>query len=179
MMICIAWFVAFAISLCWWLLKESTARGLLVFLSGFVIPLALLVFIYLDIYRLVRINTSDRQENAQAGRPYEERKTAQTVLIITVLFIIAWTPFFVCSMISTFKMSAMPQGKEQQRLVDFVKWMHYSSSAVNPFIYAYRNEVMRKTMVRILRILKNAVLCSHVKKNVNEAYLLKNLRWLK
>lgn len=184
-MICIAWFVALGISLCWWLLKQSTARGLLVFLSGFVIPLVVMLFIYFDIYRLVRINTKSQSSNSGAltieqentrVRPYEERKTAQTVLIITALFVIAWTPFFVCSMLSTFKMSVLPEGKKQQRLVDFVKWMHYSNSAVNPFIYAYRNEVMRKTMVRILRRVKDACLCTQVTKNLNQGQLLKPQR---
>lgn len=162
-MICIAWFVALTISVCWWCLPDTVARGLLVFLAGFVVPLAIMMLIYFDIYRLVRHTQGQttkqltNQRKSSRCRHYEERKTAQTVVIITALFVIAWTPFFVCSMISTFSLSAIPKGKNQKRLIDFVKWMHYSSSAVNPFVYAYRNEIMRETMVCILHRVRQIV----------------------
>ena len=35
------------------------------------------------------------------------------------------------------------------RLMDFIKWMHYSNSAVNPLVYAYRSEEMRRILVKL------------------------------
>ncbi|XP_020909242.1 probable G-protein coupled receptor No9 [Exaiptasia diaphana] len=155
-MICIAWFVALVISVCWLVLKETVARALVVFLGGFAIPLVVLVMIYFDIYRRVK----ETQERFPRHGTKEEGKTAYTVFIITALFVIAWMPFFVCSIISTFKESLLPIGQNQRRLVDFVKWMHYSNSAVNPFVYAYRNDVMHQTMLSIFHRIANTVLCS-------------------
>ena len=44
----------------------------------------------------------------------------------------AWTPFFVLSMLAEFCAGCLPKGDGMTALVIFVKWMHHSNSAVNP-----------------------------------------------
>ncbi|PFX14034.1 Peroxidasin [Stylophora pistillata] len=44
----------------------------------------------------------------------------------------------------------LPAGRNLQRLVEIVKWMHYSNSAVNPFIYAFRDKDMKREFLRLL-----------------------------
>lgn len=41
-------------------------------------------------------------------------------------------------------------GRNLQRLVEIVKWMHYSNSAVNPFIYAFRDKDMKREFLQLL-----------------------------
>lgn len=68
-----------------------------------------------------------------------------------MLFIIAWLPLFVLTMIATFDPESLPSPIIFARLLQFVKWMHYCSSAVNPFLYSYRNPDMRRTIAVLLR----------------------------
>lgn len=165
-MISVAWLLAMSISVyngIYSSLAYSRTRTLVLFLCGFVVPLIIMVFIYIDIYILVKktqekisrhISLHQRRVNT-----FEERKTAQTVIIITALFVIAWTPFFVVSLIYPYSPSSLPSGKKLKSLIDFVKWMHYSNSAVNPFVYAFRNEVIRKTMLRVIPQCFNYLCC--------------------
>ena len=44
----------------------------------------------------------------------------------------AWSPFFFISMLAEFAEGCLPKGDGMTALVIFLKWMHYSNSAVNP-----------------------------------------------
>ncbi|XP_031564813.1 D(1A) dopamine receptor-like [Actinia tenebrosa] len=158
-MISVAWLLAMSISIyngIYSSLAYSRIRTLVLFLCGFVVPLVIMVFIYIDIYRLVR-KTQEKisrhislHQRRVRVNTFEERKTAQTVIIITALFVLAWTPFFVVSVLYPYSPSSLPSGEKLKSLIDFIKWMHYSNSAVNPFVYAFRNEEIRKAMLRVI-----------------------------
>ena len=69
------------------------------------------------------------------------RKTIITLLVITGLFVTAWSPFFVYMGLASFLPHALPSTmKGRTHLSWFVKWMHYANSCVNPFVYAYRHK---------------------------------------
>lgn len=75
-----------------------------------------------------------------------------TVALITLLFIIAWLPLFTLTMLATFDPEVLPRSPIIfARLLHFVKWMHYSSSALNPFLYSHRNTDLRRTICVLLR----------------------------
>ncbi|KAK3748719.1 hypothetical protein QZH41_004716 [Actinostola sp. cb2023] len=74
-----------------------------------------------------------------------------TVIVITGVFVIAWAPFFLTTVVANFCHTCFA-GPQSDHLVMFVKWMQYSSSAINPYIYAYRNQDVRAFFKRILRI---------------------------
>ena len=63
----------------------------------------------------------------------------------------AWLPLFALTMLATFDPGALPSPISFARLLHFVKWMHYSSSAWNPFLYSYRNPDLRRTIGVLLR----------------------------
>lgn len=63
----------------------------------------------------------------------------------------AWLPLFALTMLATFDPGALPSTTTFSRLLHFVKWMHYSSSALNPFLYSYRNPDLRRTIIVLLR----------------------------
>ena len=63
----------------------------------------------------------------------------------------AWLPLFAVTMLATFDPEALPASIIFARLLHFVKWMHYSSSALNPFLYSYRNPDLRRTIAVLLR----------------------------
>ena len=63
----------------------------------------------------------------------------------------AWLPLFTLTMLATFDPEALPSSITFARILHFVKWMHYSSSALNPFLYSYRNPDLRRTISVLLR----------------------------
>lgn len=71
--------------------------------------------------------------------------------MITLLFVITWLPLFSLTMLATFNPLVLPSGSTSARLLHFVKWMHYSSSALNPFLYSYRNQDLRRTIIVLLQ----------------------------
>ena len=129
-------------------------RGSLVFVAGFAVPFLIIIAMYSSIHRsVVSMNAHWKRANAKTSvlrkSVQREKKTATTVFIVTALFIAAWLPFFVVSMLWTFHRSSLLVGGGFIRLMDFIKWMHYSNSAVNPIVYAYRSEEIRKMLFKL------------------------------
>ncbi|XP_022808293.1 dopamine receptor 3-like [Stylophora pistillata] len=132
-------------------------RGLLVFVAGFALPLIVLIGMYSSIYVGVKnMNAHWRRAKAMtsilAKRVQQERRTAPTMVIVTALFLACWLPFFVVSLLWIFQSSSLlggGRGKGFMRLMDFIKWMHYSNSAVNPLVYAYRSDEMRRILIKL------------------------------
>ena len=129
-------------------------RGALVFAAGFVIPIAVIIFTYSCIYVRVRgMNEHWKKSSAKSSlrnSVQREKRTATTVVIVTVLFLLAWLPFFVVSLMFSFDRASLPAGKGFTALLDFIKWMHYSNSGVNPLVYTYRSEEIRKMLTKML-----------------------------
>lgn len=71
--------------------------------------------------------------------------------MITLLFVITWLPLFSLTLLATFNPELLPPSNISERLSHFVKWMHYCSSALNPFLYAYRHKDLYRTLVVLLR----------------------------
>ena len=151
-----AWLYAGAISVSYSFMSTldlGELRTLLVFMAGFVVPLVTITIMHACIYRSVRSLRFRRNNDlaVELRRNLKtERKTARTVLIVTVLFVVAWLPFFVISMLFTFCRSCLPLAGRLTRAVDFAKLLQYSNSAVNPFVYACRNGDVRQSVLRLL-----------------------------
>lgn len=129
-------------------------RGSLVFVAGFAVPLLVITVMYSSIHRsVVNMNAHWKRANAKTSalrkNAQREKRTATTVFIVTALFIVAWLPFFVVSMLWMFHRSSVLVGRGFIRLMDFIKWMHYSNSAVNPIVYAYRSEEIRRMLFKL------------------------------
>ena len=122
------------------------AYTILVFITGFTMPFCFIGFIYPSI--LVSVRTRNRRlskKRLELRICYErQKKTAKTILVITVLLFIAWLPFFLINVIAIFCLDCIATFSDFPKVIAFAKWMHYSNSAVNPFVYAYRNREMRK-----------------------------------
>ena len=130
-------------------------RGSLVFTAGFAVPIIIISLMYSSIYRNVKsMNAHWKQTNARSAlrnSVQREKRTAKTMGIVTVLFVVAWLPFFVVSLLWSFDRPSLPSyGGGFTQLMDFIKWMHYSNSAVNPFVYAYRNEEIRRMLAKLV-----------------------------
>lgn len=133
-----------------------------VLLIGFLGPLFIICSMYCRIFNiaksLIQKEPMEATYQSVGERPRrknvikKERKVAVTVLIITGLFFAAWLPYYVILMLGAICYPACwPKSmKDVYRLVAFSKWMHYGNSAVNAFVYSFRDREMRRTFARLL-----------------------------
>jgi len=73
-----------------------------------------------------------------------ERKAARTLGIIMGAFTICWCPFFVIYLLQAFDFDVGP------KLFEFLTWLGYMNSALNPIIYTIFNLDFRKSFERII-----------------------------
>lgn len=99
--------------------------------------------------RRLSSGSNARRCGSTPGFAIRELNVAITVAVITGVFVVAWMPFFVVSLIATFCLTCLPSAPTLLHLVKFFKFLQYSSSCLNPYIYAYRNKEMRRTLIKI------------------------------
>lgn len=128
-------------------------KGLLSTIGGFFLPLLIIICMYANVYKSVKLFNIRRRAYSISSlqrKVHHERTTAKTVLIVTGLFVLSWLPFFTLSVLFIFWPGYLPRGTNLMHLVDFVKLLHYSNSAINPLVYTYRIPQVRRTLMRII-----------------------------
>ncbi|XP_055904865.1 tyramine/octopamine receptor [Eupeodes corollae] len=76
----------------------------------------------------------------------KERRAARTLGIIMGVFVICWLPFFLMYVILPFCMSCCPTDKFK----NFITWLGYINSGLNPVIYTIFNLDYRRAFKRLL-----------------------------
>ena len=130
---------------------------LLMTTTCFFIPLIIILVAYVTIYVYARSGPMRKlaRHRVQKKAYNNEIRLSATVALITGLFVIAWLPLFVVSVMATYYPQDLPSPLGTDRLLKFVKFCHYSHSAINPFVYAYRN----KEMIKTFRYIGYRILC--------------------
>lgn len=84
------------------------------------------------------------------GARFRERRLAELLFMITVVFICTWLPFHVLNFIFHFCKS--PSCHPSSVSVVYVsKLLHYSNSFLNPVVYCYRNNEFRRYLKRLVK----------------------------
>ncbi|KFB35059.1 AGAP002519-PA-like protein [Anopheles sinensis] len=78
----------------------------------------------------------------------KERRAARTLGIIMGVFVVCWLPFFLMYVILPFCPTCCPTNK----LTNFITWLGYINSALNPIIYTIFNLDYRRAFKRLLGI---------------------------
>lgn len=76
----------------------------------------------------------------------KERRAARTLGIIMGVFVVCWLPFFLMYVIVPFCPSCCPS----RRLINFITWLGYLNSALNPVIYTIFNMDFRRAFRKLL-----------------------------
>ena len=127
---------------------------LLVATACFFLPFIIIFVAYLTIYRFARSQPGRRKiskHRAVRQAFKKDMKLSVTLAFITGLFVVAWLPLFVVTMIGTYYPQYLPPTRGTDRVLQLVKFCHYSNSALNPVVYAFRNSEMITTFRYIAR----------------------------
>lgn len=113
---------------------------------SFFIPSIVMVIAYYRIYVVAREHFQRMQANVNSRLPgYRRRhKAAITLGIVTGVFILLWTPFFLVNCIRSFHPDLI-----SNELFLTVTWLGWINSGVNPVIYSTNTEI-RAGMKRVL-----------------------------
>ncbi|XP_050303625.1 probable G-protein coupled receptor No18 [Anthonomus grandis grandis] len=78
----------------------------------------------------------------------KERRAARTLGIIMGVFVVCWLPFFLMYVIVPFCPTCCPS----RRLINFITWLGYINSVLNPIIYTIFNMDFRRAFRKLLGI---------------------------
>ncbi|KAK6489791.1 trace amine-associated receptor 1-like [Huso huso] len=130
----------------------SKASGVVTSMISFFIPGFIMLGIYLKVYLVARkqarsIKDVLHQFHTDTGISRQrERKAAKTLGIVMGVFLICWSPFFVCNIMDPFINYSTPP-----MLVDALVWFGYLNSTFNPLVYAFFYTWFRKALMIIMR----------------------------
>ncbi|XP_067839892.1 trace amine-associated receptor 1-like [Heptranchias perlo] len=132
----------------------SEISGVVASMISFYIPGVTMLCIYCKIYfvaikqvRSIKKITNQIQsinENKSRFSRNNERKAAKTLGIVMGVFLICWSPFFICNTIDAFVNYSTPPV-----LFDALVWFGYLNSAFNPIIYGFFYSWFRKAVIII------------------------------
>ena len=117
-------------------------------LIGFAIPLCILGYMYFKIFHSVKHHTRRMSRvslsSSSGVTPTRVHKqVAVTVFIMLIFFVICWLPFYLYVLIVMTTAKAMRQSFPVQFLGRAGYWCAFLNSAINPYIYGFRNPQFR------------------------------------
>ncbi|XP_058470079.1 trace amine-associated receptor 1-like [Solea solea] len=103
-------------------------------LFAFGIPAVIMSTIYLKILMVARKQARSILSMAKSGETVSkmEKKATKTLSIVMGIFLMSWTPFFTC--ITFHRLSNYPI---PVHVIQSLKWLGWSNSMLNPFVYAF------------------------------------------
>ncbi|XP_031155877.1 trace amine-associated receptor 1-like [Sander lucioperca] len=105
---------------------------------SFYLPVIIMLCIYLKIFLAAQKqarsiqNTTCQSKKSGATVSKNERKATKTLAIVLGVFLLCWTPFFLCITVLPFSNDSVPVP-----VIETLNWLALSNSMLNPFIYAF------------------------------------------
>lgn len=107
----------------------------------FFFPLVVICATYTAIWCVVR----KKEHDSNYWNSNKEAKLAATLFLVIVLFVVAWLPFMVINIVAYLCRKCI-----SSKLSLATKLLHYSNSAVNPIVYAWRLADFRTAFLILL-----------------------------
>lgn len=141
------WLLAGALSGTWILTFFKIIHpGIFAFSLGLlsITSLMLMLAAYIGLWLKIKL-WSKHQQGISGER---ERSLAVAIGIVTVVFLLTWTPFHIMNVLINYK-SSLFDGFPYL-VVYFAKLLHYSNSFVNPIIYCFKIYEFRRALKNLL-----------------------------
>ncbi|XP_040045480.1 galanin receptor type 1 [Gasterosteus aculeatus] len=113
------------------------------FVFGYVLPLILISVCYAKVLK----HLHKKLKNVSKKSEQSKKKTAQTVLVVVVVFCLSWLPHHIVHLWVEFGSFPLNQASFVFRVV--AHCLAYSNSSVNPIIYAFLSENFRKSYKQV------------------------------
>lgn len=94
----------------------------------------------------LKIKLWTRHQERNLGE--KERNLAAAIALVTVVFLLTWSPFHIMNILINFKASLFDGFSYQ--VIYFAKFLHYSNSFVNPIIYCFKISEFRRALKSLL-----------------------------
>ncbi|XP_026197539.1 trace amine-associated receptor 1-like [Anabas testudineus] len=105
---------------------------------SFYLPVIIMLCIYLKIFLVAQRQACSIQsttcQSTKSGATVSkmERKATKTLATVMGIFLLCWTPFFLCTTVLPFTNNSVPIP-----VIETLNWLALSNSMLNPFIYAF------------------------------------------
>ncbi|CAL8306116.1 unnamed protein product [Merluccius merluccius] len=123
----------------------STVFILYTAILGFFAPLLVICLCYLLIVIKVR---SASMRAGLTTRRQSERKVTRMVVIIVVVFVMCWLPFFITNMVNL--VHIIPETSVSAVFYFFIVILTYVNSCANPFLYGFLSDNFKQSFRKVL-----------------------------
>ncbi|XP_074472541.1 trace amine-associated receptor 1-like [Sebastes fasciatus] len=119
-------------------LIDSLISTTLACIFSFYIPVIIMLSIYLKIFLVAQRqarsiqNTTCQSTKSGATASKMERKATKTLAIVMGVFLLCWSPYFLCIIFQPLTYDVTPIA-----VIETLNWLTLSNSMLNPFIYAF------------------------------------------
>ncbi|XP_077409119.1 trace amine-associated receptor 1-like [Vanacampus margaritifer] len=120
---------------------------------SFYVPVIIMLSIYFRIFLVAQRQVRNIQITNQSTTVNKmERKATKTLATVMGVFILCWTPYFICIIFQPLTFDIMPIA-----VIETLNWLTLSNSMLNPFIYAFFYSWFRSAFRLIItgKIFKN------------------------
>ncbi|NXN87841.1 SSR5 protein, partial [Bombycilla garrulus] len=114
---------------------------------GFFGPLLVICLCYLLI--VVEVKASGLRAGS-ARRRRSERKVTRMVVVIVLVFVLCWLPFYTVNIVNLILI--LPAEPALQGLYFFVVVLSYANSCANPVLYGFLSDNFRQSFRKVLRL---------------------------
>ncbi|XP_040840707.1 galanin receptor type 1 [Ochotona curzoniae] len=125
--------------------RHKKAYVVCTFVFGYLLPLLLICFCYAKVLNHLHKKLKNMSKKSEASK----KKTAQTVLVVVVVFGISWLPHHVVHLWAEFGAFPLTPASFLFRIT--AHCLAYSNSSVNPIIYAFLSENFRKAYKQVFK----------------------------
>nr|XP_019959952.1 PREDICTED: galanin receptor type 1-like [Paralichthys olivaceus] len=132
---------------CWevWPDHQRKVYVVCTFVFGYLLPLCLISVCYAKVLKYLH----KKLRNVSKKSELSKKKTAQTVLVVVVVFCLSWLPHHIVHLWVEFGSFPLNQASFLFRMV--AHCLAYSNSSVNPIIYAFLSENFRNSYKQVFR----------------------------
>ncbi|XP_036863308.2 galanin receptor type 1 isoform X1 [Manis javanica] len=125
--------------------RHKKAYVVCTFVFGYLLPLLLICFCYAKVLHHLHKKLKNMSKKSEASK----KKTAQTVLVVVVVFGVSWLPHHVIHLWAEFGVFPLTPATFLFRVT--AHCLAYSNSSVNPIIYAFLSENFRKAYKQVFK----------------------------